>query len=371
MAVDLAPCRAPEALPDHPGPSGRGSSPARNWFARRYGRHVSAGLQPDAGVYARLPAWWSRQHWVDYSVPIALGMHRDWAREEHVHPDTVKRVARALAASADHSTGRRCRPTNERLAAVLGMSARQIQRARRLLKRLGLVVEVVRGRMFMTRAERLAAWRRGSSHRKIAAEFALVSPRYPQSPAESVEHVTPPLNPEGERVSNRKLRVLRCKRPRDEGDFVAQPKSEGSNSRHALDRERSRRLIAGVQQRVPWLRGVSPARLTPLHRFARERWTPRDVHRALDEVLRARGWSVPDTIEHPAAYLAALLREVDPADRPGALEEAMHAEELLRREWLWQTRHGTRECVHGTLAGDLPHPVDGHLACPMCRRAGR
>lgn len=86
-------------------------------------------------------------------------------------------------------------------------------------------------------------------------------------------------------------------------------------------------------------------------------------------MLRVRGWSVPDQIEHPPAYLAALLRNVDENDRPGALEEAMLAEERARREWLWQTTFGGRECEHGTLAGDLPHPVDGHLACPMCRRA--
>lgn len=85
-------------------------------------------------------------------------------------------------------------------------------------------------------------------------------------------------------------------------------------------------------------------------------------------MLRARGWTVPDRIEHPAAYLAALLRDVDPADRPGALEEARLAEERTRRDWLWQTQHAGRECVHGYLAGDLPHPISGYLPCPMCRR---
>jgi hypothetical protein len=100
-------------------------------------------------------------------------------------------------------------------------------------------------------------------------------------------------------------------------------------------------------------------------------WTPRDVQIACDEVLRARHWTVPHRIVQPAAYLAALLRDVDPADRPGALEEARLAEEKARREWLWQTTFGTRLCPRGQPGGDLPHPVDGHLACVHCRMSRR
>jgi len=38
-----------------------------------------------------------------------------------------------------------------------------------------------------------------------------------------------------------------------------------------------RRLIAGLQQRIYWLRRVSPRRLTSLHRFALAGWTPKDM----------------------------------------------------------------------------------------------
>jgi hypothetical protein len=109
--------------------------------------------------------------------------------------------------------------------------------------------------------------------------------------------------------------------------------------------------------------------LTALHRFAVQRWTPRDVQLALDEVLRARRWSVPDRVEQPAAYLAALLRDVDPNDRPGALEEAMVEAERERREWLWRrdVAGSAPECEHGQPAGDQPHPQTGVRACPLCR----
>lgn len=326
-------------------------------------RRVCAGLTAPPGVCSQLPAWWGREQWVNVDVWCALAAHPDWCREEHVSPDTVVRVARAHAGYADRATGRSCRPTNERIAADLQVCVRTVQRARRLLKRLGLVVEVVRGRSILTRAERLRAWRRGSSHRRIASEFVLISPR----PPPPVDGVTPPATPKVSRESHLREGFFRPKNRTRRG--AARPSTYHKRpATVSADQHRTSRLAAGLQQRIGWLRGTSPRRLTCLHRFALQDWTPRDVHTALDEVLRARSWSVPQRIDQPAAYLAALLREVDPADRPGTLEEAMLAERRVREEWLHQTRFGDRECAHGYLAGDLPHPIDGHLACPMCRR---
>ncbi len=327
---------------------------------------MPAGICAPAGAYAGVPAWLSRQRW-RLQVVCLLAQHRDWAREAHVAPDTAQRVAWAHIPYADHGTGRHCRPTNERLAADLQVSTRTVQRARVLLKRLQLLTEVVRGRSIMTRAERLAAWRRGSSHRHIAAEFALTSPRHPQHPLCPVDDVTPPApTVGGERISS-KNGVLRRQRPKDERSAHSQKALEPSEG---TARSRTQLLIAGLQQRVAWLRGISPARLTSLHRFARQRWTERDVLDALDQVLRARGWRIPDEVEHPAAYLASLLRAVDPLDRPGAIEEAMIAEEKLRRAWVWTTSTGPA-CEHGQPGGDVPHPVDGHYACSDCRREMR
>lgn len=99
-----------------------------------------------------------------------------------------------------------------------------------------------------------------------------------------------------------------------------------------------------------------PAGLTCLHRFAVAGWPPRDVQAAADEALRARYWSVPARVEHPAAYLACLLRDVDPADRPRALEDAMRAQELAVRDWYTQTTLGRRFCPHDHPGGTSPIP---------------
>src|SRR3954469_11987295 len=164
--------------------------------APRTSPRVSAGIRPAPGTTAGLPSWWNATDWVEAEVRAAVDEARQLCGEHHVDPDTVVAVARTMAHFADYRTGRDCRPTNDRLSAVGQMSVSTVQRARRVLKALGLVVELVAGRSVMTRAERLAAWRRGSSHRRVAAEFALCSRRRrrrrPQDRRPHVDRDTPP-----------------------------------------------------------------------------------------------------------------------------------------------------------------------------------
>ena len=77
---------------------------------------------------------------------------------------------------------------------------------------------------------------------------------------------------------------------------------------------------------------------------------------------------MPAELKQPAAYLAWLLRDVDPADRPGALDEHRAAVERAQRAYERQLVHGA-PCEHGQPAGDVPSPLRGHLACPSCRAA--
>jgi hypothetical protein len=133
---------------------------------------ISAGIRPDPGATSRLPSWWGAEDWLS---EVADALTVEVCREHRIARDTVLAVARGHAAFADYRTGRECRPTNERLVEVVRVSLSTIKRGRRVLRDLGLLVELVRGRSIMTRGERLAAWRRGSSWRQIAAEFALTS----------------------------------------------------------------------------------------------------------------------------------------------------------------------------------------------------
>ena len=392
-------------------------------------RRVSAGIRPAAGATAGLPAWWGATDWVEVEVRDALDEHRDVCRAHHVEPDTALAVARGMAAYADFDTGRDCRPTNARLVADLRVSLSTVQRARRALKALGLVVELVAGRSIMTRAERLAAWRRGSAHRKIAAEFALCSRRRRTAPNLSVTRLAgggrlafrrPPASTTPATRSRSRLHVVDGDTPPSalsertsshlpsthlqatteqkkaaprpaptkgvapeptERHLRAVPGPSGGSTRPPAGAEdppprrtgpdpRTRRLADAVTRQLRWLRGTSPRRLSPtLHRFATAGWTARDVERAVADALASRGWRLPRLIEQPAAYLATLLRAMDPEDRPGALDEHIAAVEEAQRRYERQLVFG-RPCPHGTPAGDVPSPLRGLLACPACRAEG-
>jgi hypothetical protein len=107
-------------------------------------RRIAAGIRPDPGSTSSLPAWWSAPNWVEADVRSAVGEHPELCQAHHVDPDTVIAVARGMAHFADHRTGRNCRPTNARLVTLVRVSLSTVQRARRVLKALDLVVELIR-----------------------------------------------------------------------------------------------------------------------------------------------------------------------------------------------------------------------------------
>jgi hypothetical protein len=104
----------------------------------------------------------------------------------------------------------------------------------------------------------------------------------------------------------------------------------------------------------------------PLHRFAQAGWSPRDIDRAIADALAARGWRLPRELKQPAAYLASLLRPLDPADRPSLLDEWIAAQERAQRAYQRQLLHGA-PCAHGMPAGNVPSPARGIATCPLCR----
>jgi hypothetical protein len=340
--------------------------PAASRWPARLGRLISAADGPAGGDYAGLPAWWGAEHWCAVEVPTQLALHPELLTAEHVAHRTLLAVARAHARYADTATGRGCRPTNERLAGGLGLSVRQVQRARVVLRRLGVLAVVRRGRSFMTRVERLQAWRRGSAHRRWAAEFALICHRHTVNCACAVaSHVIPPRDSE------------RCSSAHQFWGSSPPPKPKRSRKSGPPGRAhplatRTVALIRELQTRIGWLRAAPTRRYSGLHRFAAAGWSAADVHAALDGLLAARGWSVPEQIVNPPAYLAALLKNLsEDAERPSEQRRRRLAIERQRRAWIWATTMGWDECEHGYLAGNLPHPTSGHMPCPFCRHADK
>lgn len=330
---------------------------------------------------------------------MAARLRPDVLAGEHVAIEAVRDVAVALAGAADYRTGRDCRPGNGPLTAAAGYSERQVQRVRRALAQLGYLIETLScanghdvagaergstcpeagcgrnlsgGKNYVSLAQRLALWRAGSKARALAARFTLTVPRDPQPATAPVDDGDlSVLGSSG--TSARAIRwSLRRRNHMDERSAPSQPRARPRPS-PTLGQIKAHRLAAAVQRGVSWLTDVSPRRLTCLHKFAAQRWTEGDVITVIHDVLRARGWTVPAELsaEHDpagqrrAGYLASLLRDVDPNDRPGALDEAREAAQA-RERYRWELAHG-RECEHGKRAGHLPHPAHGRPACPFCR----
>lgn len=360
--------RAPQARSAQPEPNARACRAAVIRFGRTIGRHIAAGLDPAPGVYSRIPVWSCRDRWLD-AVRVALADGRI-CRECHVLPATVLAVARGHARFADGATGRTCRPTNGRLVESCRVSLSTVQRARRALSRAGLIVCVTAGRSIMRRSERLDAWQRGSSHRMIAAEYALTVPR----PARArVDGDTPPVGGVGGQLSPVGKSVSEAQQPKDAGPRCARGRPFGRlrrRRRFAAGPPRWWGLASGVKGRVPWLGRIPERSLCCLKRLWAAGWDAPEVVDVLDSELAARGWRVPAELSCPAGYLATLLAGVDPADRPKARRDAEIRAELARRLWITQLRTAP-DCAHGTPGGDVPSPTSGVMVCPWCRRAAQ
>jgi hypothetical protein len=126
-----------------------------------------------------------------------------------------------------------------------------------------------------------------------------------------------------------------------------------------------------VRFRLRWLAGTPTSRLAPLLTpYARAEWTPKDVDRAVVDRLAAAGLRLPREVKNPPAYLAWLLRPLDPADRPTAAEDARRAQERAEDAWARAVAspHAER-CPHGQPGGNLPSPTRQHRTCPACRAA--
>ncbi|ETB17842.1 hypothetical protein O983_26195 [Mycobacterium avium 09-5983] len=110
-----------------------------------------------------MPCWsGGPAYWAHVTVAVAYDLRYGEIRSQMtsggIAKPTLILVAAAFARTADISTGRNARPTNEQLQRATGVTERTIQRARECLRLLGVATEVLRGRQ-RTYTERMASWR--------------------------------------------------------------------------------------------------------------------------------------------------------------------------------------------------------------------
>lgn len=324
-------------------------------------RHVGVHVDAPAGAYSRIPVWGSREHWLAFTVPVAIALHRDVLARHRVSPAALLRWARAKSGYA-WDNGRRCVVKPATLASVISLSKRQTQRLNNAARELGLEVVVLPGRM-LELEERMLAQKVGSRQRGLATETALTIPPDQRG---LVDHVTP----SGGRPGRRKTHDF-CTPSRPTGRMI------GGRCAAAPTKKRRRGspawlLARDVVHNVAWLAAEAPSRLIgALTRFVTcpEPWTGRDVAAALaarDRRLQQPSMTTAHVKTRPAAVLAAALRDLDPVlDHP-----ALHEGPLVP---IPATSCGHPSCDgHGWLNGLAD--INGYqvaIKCPRCHASVR
>lgn len=131
-----------------------GSAASSPFFdiAGRYQPNTPALVLDIGNAWQGVPCWTGgAQVWAQVTVRRAYELRYDSVVRPIMPNNPISlraliSVAEARARFADYDTGRNCRPTNERLAALTGLSVRTVQRASTALRLLGVATEVVRGR---------------------------------------------------------------------------------------------------------------------------------------------------------------------------------------------------------------------------------
>jgi hypothetical protein len=304
-------------------------------------------------AWSPIPCWSGRaRRWAHETVPAAYRQRYD----SHVRPampnnpvslKALVAVAEARATFAEHRTGRNCRPTNARLAAMTGLSVRSVQRASTALRLLGVATEVMRGRQ-RTRTERYASWRVGDRGRGWASVWALHdSPLVPLSP-----------HPEGSLLvlkTSRKSVLTTAARRKSAGSGGAAPRPGPDVRAVAL----ANKWIRDPQS-PPWARRYRTG--TPwayvLSDPARHDWSPRDINQLISDWTGTGHW-LPERPHKPIGLLGTILAwhgnvEDRPAAADVAREEAERAErreriaaQLAERQEQHRHRQAGRAARHG------------------------
>lgn len=270
-----------------------------------------AWIERKGEVPATTPVWLSRDAW--------LADVRAWAESTEfaavcasvqvsIASATVVAVAVAWARPADYATGRHAAITRERIAQTVGCAAKTVSRAWKVLGAAGWAVEVARGHGASeghTAGRRPSIWHLIS--RRPTVQAAAESGDNVHLPPKVVLSSITPVGSPSPSVRERAHQVSCSNQPHRRRRWRATPRPLAVQILAAQLVARSHGLGRGHIGAI--CDALAGAGITP------EAWTARQISAALDADMRTRGWSWPDRIENPGAFLAARLRRL-PA-RPG------------------------------------------------------
>ncbi len=327
-----------------------------NSASNQLGRTWSIPVNPE--MQSRTPIWsgrmeWQRQVREIMNAPDGISI----CRQHHVDPERVYAVAVSMARSADHRTGRRVTASRELLADRAGVSITVLKRARRVLSGLGMAQEMVRGRLLRTIERWAAEAHHGRRQTKATSVWALISPRSVVT-RDTVHQIRDsagsrgrsPIHPQPTNRGPQSLGTSfsSCTSVRKYKTTRAQARDARG---HSLT-NREPRPIALQKAAAELLRHASslkdPRHIGAVcdairaHSVDSERWSGRDIARALNDDTKRRGWTWPaaGTLDDPIAYLRWRLARIDWSG-PSYSEQAIAAKRHRDQERIRATEEAT------------------------------
>lgn len=266
-----------------------------------------------------------------------------------------------MAAVADQRTGRRVTASRDLLAKRAGVSITVLKRARRVLSELGMAQEMVRGRYLRTIEQWAAEAHHGRTQVKATSVWALISPKpavVRDAPTLSTAKRTTKPAVRDHHQSSAPPPVLHPQPDSHGPQSVALAFSTSTSVRkykttRAREYARANTSFSspeprpiGLQKAAAELVSLAPALDTEkhigsvcdalrAHYVDTDRWTGRDIAKALSEDTQRRGWTWPRTgsLDSPIKFLHWRLARIDwtgpaPSERAA---EAKRRRDIERR----------------------------------------
>lgn len=311
----------------------------------------------DGRAVRTLPMWTSRRHWIALVAKLADSEAGRQARQkvQGVRAEVIVAVASAMAQYADGRTGRHCTASLTRVSDDTGQSLSLVRRARRWLRRMGLMVDISLGRRLTTQESR-EAWRHhGRVQTAVASDVALTIPAQwsrlvplpRRSSTRSKRSSTKML------TKRARAHVTTSKTTGTPTNEVRRPSDKGSQ--HRPNRPLAlQRLAAGLLARTQGLdrpRDLHVGRFCDLlerHGIAPDRWTAADVAAVITADGKAAGIDWVWRPKNPLGYLHWRLGRIDWTTRtaPSSLRRVREAADAAVREEVLSSPAQTSSAEH-------------------------
>lgn len=257
-------------------------------------RRRRAYIEAVGNLGGSVPRWTSRRHWLDDVSSWVYGEGAPQLRRR-VAPATFVKVCAALAEFADSADGRHCAVTNRVVAQQAGCKERTVSTVRSILASTGLAVLAKQGSGGGGRPNRVAVWHLVARRQPVDKRRVCALP--PSRRDRGLSHLgkTKPTRTRPRKLSSttRKQRPPASARPLPLQRLAAAlvSRTQGLAGVHI-----------GAICDVLVAAGVDPATTTA------ER-----ICQHLDADMRETGWSWPNEVQRPAAFLRYRLDRI--ADR--------------------------------------------------------